>query len=183
MNMIGWFLTATALLIAILLVWAQLWANTYTMYVTRAREFKYTLEETKGVDFLANLGLAWIYLAILFALIAFAFAAWNGFIKGSIKIPSGAVAFLGASLSMTAVQLLQSFSSAFFKFWKDKTYGKPFFIPNKCLTKGVIVGLPVVFLAFSIGATLSDNRCWWIGNLVFIGAVALAFVYRGVKWK
>jgi hypothetical protein len=123
---VGAFLTATALLVAILLVWAPLWVNTYKIYKDRIREYSYyTAKERKNIETGVSLGIAWIYLAILFALVAFSLTTWQVFSSGSKEIPLAAVGFLVASLSMAIVQILQSFLSAACKFWKGKVFDEP----------------------------------------------------------
>ena len=167
----GGFLTATALLAAILLVWAQLWINTYRIYKDRIKSGEkesYKSEKSrKGIELITSLWLAWVYLAILFAILAFTTTFIACFINDSSSIPRWALIFLATALSMTVLQIIQSVLSVCFKFWKEKDFDQPSRLPNKRLAKGITI-LPVLFLSFSIAAILSTNYYLLIGNLVFI---------------
>jgi len=168
------FLPATALLVAILLVWAQLWVNTYRIYKD---------SERKDADFIIALALSWTYLAIFFAVAAFACFALGFLPAQSFEcLEQAGIGLLGASFSMVVVEVVQSLWSAFRKFWKGKTFDEPAERPlGQCLAKWLLVGLPVCFLGFSMVASFI-NVWWWIGNpaVIFVTGIVILILRKVV---
>lgn len=63
---LGTFLTTNGLILAVLLVWTQLWLNTYQIY-----------ESKKAPIWTVRLGLMGLYFAIMSALVALSIAAFG----------------------------------------------------------------------------------------------------------
>ena len=130
---IGSFLTSTALLVAILLVWAQLWHNTWKIYKDRLDKDKASDGERRKIDKNVSLSLGLNYFAILLAVVAFAVTAWSGFVDGSKDIPTCAKWFLVISVVITGIQVIFSCASAFYKSFKPKPFDKPAFTIDQCI--------------------------------------------------
>jgi len=89
------FLTASGILVAILLVWAQLWFTTAQQY-----------GEPNTIT--AKYGLSYVYIAVLFSLIAFTLTVYNAVNRWSII-------FFGYSLILTAILVFGSLFSIVYK--------------------------------------------------------------------
>ena len=138
------FLTSVALLTAILVVWAQQWLNTYKIYKDRILRTNCTIEYYKRVESFSNFWLGWVYLAILIALTAFAWAARDYFIIGNTTYgPEVAIGLLGVSLYMTGVQVFQSWVSALSKFCSGEDFDKSVCLLSPCHLK-IIMSVLIV---------------------------------------
>ncbi len=130
------FITADALLAAILLVWAQLW-------VAPKMELSYLS---------AGLGLAWTYSAVLLALVALAWAGWRSLEKPSDKTPALSIGFFSTSIVMAIVDVFQSVASILRKLWGNVSIYKSLqFTP--CV-ESLIQKYSVVFLVTGIAIIL-----------------------------
>ncbi len=97
------FLTATAVLVAILLVWAQLWVHARTLY-TKGNDGHGSESSNGSSDsgqFSMRVGLTWTYSAILLALVAFAWVA-------SSEVDEVAKSLFVAAFLMAVVNIAQS---------------------------------------------------------------------------
>ena len=173
----GILLTVTALLAVILLVWAQLWLNTFRTYQEKQKKVDATV--TENIDSSTNLILAWTYGAVFFVLIAFAFIALS--VWGGDTLKKLGIASFGVSFSMLITEVLMSLLCAGFRFWNNKKLDEPCYLSlDKRLSRYMLVGLPVCFLIFSLWAAFS--RIYWLmfGNLAItiLAGIIIAEVFH-----
>jgi len=111
---ISTFLTADALLAAVLIVWAQIWIQPSVQLWTGWYGKKQP-EEVSNIlhafDFNVGLGLLWTYSAVFFALLALAWASWRTLKNPSDRVPTPAVALFMTSVTMAIVNVLGSIYS------------------------------------------------------------------------
>lgn len=79
------FLTASALLVAVLLVWAQLWERS----------------PAEGREYVVGLGLSWTFASVLLTLFAMAWAGFASVRDQKDAVPPLSVGLFGASIIMT----------------------------------------------------------------------------------
>jgi len=187
---VGAFLTAAALLAAILLLWLQLWERAVDRYkpkVTGCEEADKNKEEVKR-EFIPGLGIVWTYLAISCALAAFACAACACWIHNSPNtIPKVAVGFLSTAFLMTVVNVLTSLFSTLLKLKCTLPLSKPPFKIEeherccwfKCLLLG-FVGLGLI--GFSLQYECVGSLCGLISGGV-LTLITIIFVLCKVRRK
>jgi len=163
------FLTATGFLTAILLVWGQLWLNSYP-----AEERPTTVHS----------GLLWTYLSVLVALIAFCWAGYLGFLQGDeeLEIRGVPIALFVTALFMTFLNVGQSIMSVIVKIMK----GIP---PDKPLLKAqgdvqnhpvmVILGIIIFFVVFLVLSLVGTSHTLaWLLEGVIVIIVLLGLLIR-----
>ncbi|MFC1904288.1 hypothetical protein ACFLXT_00770 [Chloroflexota bacterium] len=123
----GSFITATAILMAILFLRAQLWHTTWKIYNDKLNQCKSDDAERRKIDSHLSRSLGWVYFALLLAVVAFCLTAWRGFVSGSTDIPTCAKWLLGFSVGMTLIEVIFSCVSACLKFWENKPFDEPGF--------------------------------------------------------
>lgn len=96
------FITASGFVVAILLVWANLWTTTAQVY-----------EDKRTSMFLVKYSLAYLYWAVLASLIAFVIAIFRE------PVPSPALGFLGFSLMITIFMVGSSLTGVILKVLHD----------------------------------------------------------------
>ncbi len=190
---LGSFLTATALLIAILTFWIQLWESTRKMYKLKTNSWRRDdKEEEVNREFIPGLGVVWTYIAILFALAAFAIAGWVCFIqKNSNNIPPQAIACLATAFFMTVLNVLGSLGSTFFlKLLPGKSLSEPPFEISegwqKCLywVAWVLALCGLGFVSFWVAGILPCSYLW-IG-IGLLGAALICVLIQmdiSIEWK
>jgi hypothetical protein len=119
-------ITAEALLATVLLVWAQLWAQSYV-----STGLLPTLRPTVTWNVLlptAEFGLVWTYAAVLSALTALGTTALCLALpnrataeEGNVRLPDVAVGLFAAGLQMSVLNVGQSAVSAFVRSWHYST--------------------------------------------------------------
>ena len=174
---VGILMTASALLGVVLLVWAQLWINTNKIDKDKQENGNTTANESINAS--TNLVLTWTYLALLFALIAFAcitLSVWGGETWKKLGIGS-----LGISFSMLMIEVLISLLCTGFKYWNNKKFDQPCRLSlDKRLSRYLLIGLPVCFAVFSLCAAFSRNYWFMFGNLLMtiIAAIIILEVFH-----
>ncbi len=134
---ISTFVTADALLAAVLLVWAQLWiqpsVRLWAAWYGREK-LTYNSENVSEIlqtfDFNTGVGLIWTYSAVFLALLALAWVGWCTLKTSSDKIPATAsgktpalaVALFTASLIMAIINVFQSICSVAIKIFLLPNY-------------------------------------------------------------
>lgn len=116
------FVTADALLAAILLVWAQLWIQPslqlwgqhYNPACGNIGPWFDSFNNSIGF------GLAWTYFAVLLALSALAWAGWKTLATSESKTADTAIGLFLASLVMGLANVVQSFFMATFKLFTGR---------------------------------------------------------------
>jgi hypothetical protein len=112
---ISTFVTADALLAAILMVWAQLWIQPSVRLwaawygVEKPEEVSKTLQ-TFNLN-VGALGLLWTYFAVLLALLALVWVGFSILRPPSDKVPAPAIGLFSASVLMALVDVFQSICS------------------------------------------------------------------------
>ena len=161
------FLTATALLAAVLLVWAQLWPN-----MLDPRPYPAESEYPLGVA----LGLFWIYYALALALGALLWALLRSVVSRWESTPKTAIGLFFAALIIAGLNVLQSVVSILYKAFNEMRLLEPMDVPRAMLW---------VTIAFAIIVTSTSIACayWrrmWIVEFVIIlafGIAGLVLVY------
>ena len=142
------FITANALLIVVLLVWAQLWIQPSVQLWVR----EYGKGNPAGILNVFNLnvgiGLAWTYLAVLLALIALAWVGWRSLTAQICETPSPAIGLFAASLVMAILDVGQSFISVSIKAWRNLQIYEPIELPAFFIW--LFVGLAIAIIGFSL---------------------------------
>ncbi len=123
MRKLSVFITADALLAAVLLVWAQLWIQPYAQIwgdwyaawqsdPTKSEQIM-TLFDRLGPNI--NIGLAWTYLAVLCALMALVWIGCKSFKYGIEFTPNFSLGLFFASITLAILEVGQSFVSIVIK--------------------------------------------------------------------
>jgi len=103
---VGGFLTASALLAAILLVWAQQW-----VYVPSSKDEKKERkdeEEKRQEQFRVSLGKGWVLFAIVLVFVGCAWAFWNCALQDQSSIGPCAIGCCMAGFFMTGLAIVHS---------------------------------------------------------------------------
>ena len=177
---VGGFLTASALLAAILLVWLGFWVHARPTSSGKAA----TQDTKREEQFRACLGIAWVCLAIVFVFIACAWAFWDCSTGGEGKcISRWAVSFGMTAFFMAGYAILESLSTAALVLLGKAELDKPT-APAK--TEGqkchwIIAMLTVVAGLFlvSLGLTHPVSIPWCVVGAA-TAVIGTAFC---VKWK
>jgi hypothetical protein len=112
------FITADALLAAVLLVWAQLWIQPFAqLWADQYVSYRdpTATELLEGFNFNVGIGLGWTYLAVLLTLMALAWVGWCSIKKGILVTPNLAIGLFLSSLTMAVLEVGQSLMSIFIK--------------------------------------------------------------------
>ena len=120
------FITADALLTAILLVWAQLWIQPSLQLWSK--NYEPGVEIGRWFDSFnssAGFGLMWTYSAVFLALLAIVWAGWKTLAICESKTPDTAIGLFSASLIMGLANVAQSISSLAIKIFKHWYVFKP----------------------------------------------------------
>ena len=160
------FLTASGVLIGVLLVWAQLWASSYPKRDDNHRPW--TVE----------LGLVWTYVSVLLAMLSF---GWSGYYYFTQRydVPPVAMGLFIAAFLMTVLNVAQSLVSNLYKLIKgeplaDKLEGK-----RRCIYVYVIKSGAVI-LGFSIWLGMENLKAtcpWELTTGIVGGLLALYGIY------
>ncbi|MGA3094078.1 MAG: hypothetical protein ABSD79_01665 [Dehalococcoidales bacterium] len=152
---IGIFLTADSLLAAVLLVWAQLWISPSIQLW--ARDFPRHLPN--AINLSAGFGLAWTYFAVLLALIALAWAGWDSLTNHVEVTPIAALVGFTGALSMTIINVMQSFAMAFFKTMSFSQIYEPFGYSSR---GGILFPIYFTFWGFCFLVIVAVMICTYV---------------------
>lgn len=162
------FMTADALLAAVLLVWSQLWLG----------------PEIPTVKY----GLTWIYWAVFLALAALAVVGWETLRAGSKSTPYVAVGLFAAALEMGALNVFQSIFKVSLKLWTET--GMPANQPTHWFLVGTLCFVVAMVVLCILGTrdfynhtdseSIRKYRHWLIneGSAIAFGECVL-FQYKG----
>ena len=163
---------ASGILIAVLSLWAQLWYR----YADHGRDGR-----DEAILRSASLGLFWIYMAILIALLAFGLTAlkvlfgWH-----SLEIAAG---FGIASFLMGLLNIGESTISLFIKVGRGKTaFGAMFEATKETVIRWR--SLMAVFAAFLCAFSMLGmvyHHAWFFGDLALIVVVIAGYFLRGIS--
>ena len=168
------FFTATGFLAAILLVWGQLWANSY---------------KTNTIPDTVCLGLIWTFLGVTVALVAFALAGWSWNTKrrpADFRVEGLPLGLLIAVLIMTAANVFQSLVSLVIKLVREEFSSEQPIMGLE--TPTAYVGA-IVFLFLIAGFIIvmswlgTRNRWLWIAEvavLVLVMIVVYVLLFNNV---
>jgi len=163
--------TITAVLIAVLSLWAQLWY--------RYADHSKTSDKPKAILVSATFGLFWIYIAILLALIALAMLISQALFDWDIV--SCAQGFIITSFLMGFLNIADSTYSILIKVHKDMTAFQPLLHVESIASLKcwfcVTILFALLLLLFSVLATML-SRWWFVGDLVII---LIGFLLYNVK--
>ncbi len=168
------FITADALLAAILLVWAQFWIQPSIQLWVRdygKGEFREILDT---FNFNVGLGLGWTYFAVVLALFALIWAGWHSLAKPSDRAHDIAIGLFAASAVMGVLDVLQSFASIIKKLTiSGMSIYKPIplsdVLPRPWGAPCFIIVLGLLILGLSLwGACKHKYKCWMITEGVVI---------------
>ena len=144
------FITATSLLVVVLLVWAQLWIQPSIQLWSKWYEpelgITRYLSDFSPFNYSVGFGLSWIYFAVFLALFALAWAGWKTLATHENKTPDTAIGLFAASLVMGVMGVSQSVFTATLKFCKGKPIYESFkfeWLELFLLVAIVIVGLSI----------------------------------------
>lgn len=140
------FITADALLVVVLLVWAQLWIQPSIglWYKWYSPDQATKMPPWFDVfNFNVGIGLAWTYFAVFLALLGLAWAGWRSLEKASDKAPALSIGLFAASVAMSIINVSQSVFSVTIKLFKRSTMA--IYQPLE------LSWLPHWFLYFAIG--------------------------------
>jgi hypothetical protein len=187
---IGTFITADALLAAILLVWSQLWIHPSVELFSRFYQpgcgnvgtWFDTFNTSVGV------GLAWSYLAVFIALVALASAGWRSLVGSGGETPDFAIGLFAASITMGAIEVFSSFVIVSLKAIQGAWIYKALLESPPPLQRVYVISmvLAAFIIALSIwGAYVLNKKGWckylpWLIEGVVILGVA-AFIL-GCVW-
>jgi len=179
------FLTATAVLVAILLVWAQLWVHARTLY-TKGNDGHGSESSNGSSDsgqFSMRVGLTWTYSAILLALVAFARVA-------SSEVDKAAMSLFVAAFLMAVVNIAQSwFLGNVLRLLTGNYWGSALEPPNNACLR---VSWALLLLVGSGGGLVVTAFGWiyewvviipvyWIGIAIFAASVVSVFIWSRVR--
>jgi len=195
MRKLSIFITADALLAAVLLMWAQLWTTSsaqfwvqwYFLNDTAQQEYRKLLER---FDFNTGIGLAWTYIAVLFALLALVWVAYRSITQARLEeTPKLSIVLFINSLAMTILNVGQSIISIIWKLfdpnfniWETTTKAScwmPYFLG------GVIIAIFVVSICAVYSADKhiryetgwsKKNKIWIIYLAIILVAIAVVVV-------
>jgi hypothetical protein len=188
------FITADALLAAILLVWAQLWIQPslqlwgrfYNPACGNIGDWFDRFNSSVGF------GIAWTYFAVLLALSALAWAGWKTLATPERKTSDTAIGLFAASLVMGLINVIQSFFMATFKLFTDRLIFESL-VPDG-LKWFLLMIIPIVWLSIWGVCWLNDRklprwvfRCrlwrylpWYIESVILlIAAVFASLLFLG----
>ncbi|MBE9513161.1 MAG: hypothetical protein IMY77_03805 [Chloroflexi bacterium] len=182
------FVTADALLAAILLVWAQLWIQPSLQLWVREYGKGEPAEILDTFSMNVGIGLVWTYFAVFLALVALAWAGWRSFTTEEKsernKTPDFSIGLFSASLVMAVLDVLQSFATNIKKLMMSgMPIYKPLELPENLLHLkpwciGVVIALGVLIIIFSIlGAKSHKYKLWLKAEAVAILIVGVFFLY------
>ena len=130
---ISTFVTADALLAAVLMVWAQLWIQP-SVRLWAAWYGKEQPEEVSKVlqtfDWNVGVGLIWTYTAVFLALLALVWVGYSTLRTLSDKVPATAVGFFMASVIMALINVSQSIYSVAKKLLSGSSIWEPLSLPS-----------------------------------------------------
>ncbi len=117
---ISTFVTADALLAAVLMVWAQLWiqpsVRLWAAWYGSANQTEEVSKVLQTFDLNVGVGLIWTYLAVFLALLALVWVSWSSLNnRHNDKVPNSAVNLFLFSVSMALGDILQSVISVSIK--------------------------------------------------------------------
>jgi len=113
------FLTASGVLIGVLLVWAQLWASSYAERDDQSWMVRLAHAQKKERPWTVELGLVWTYVSVLLAMLSFAGGGYSYFTQGH-NVPPAAMGLFIAAFLMTILNVAQSLISNLYKLVKKK---------------------------------------------------------------
>ena len=171
------FLVACGVLIALLSLWAQLWAN-------------YGKNQGNGRKIAASYGLFWIYTAILFAMVAVSLVLvkqyWEGlpqqtFVLGRPLpqfIEELGFSFLVSSFIMGFANITESAVSIFIKAFKRKTAFESL-VEEDSISKAWLLTLAIMALATLIFTWLGITFCkfYWLGYILVVASGVIVFFW------
>ncbi len=176
------FFTATGFLAAFLLVWGQLWLNSY---------------KTDTIPDTVYLGLIWTFLGVTVALVAFALAGWSYFTscrKQIFQVRGLPIGLLAATLIITGANVFQSLVSLAIKLVREsisptqpliefpisiQVWNMAFTVTIE-LTTGFMLFIALVIVLLSWLGT--RNRIFWAIEAIAVPIVILSvLLYFGVK--
>jgi len=173
------FLPSAALIVAILVMWAQ-----WSARIKPVKDSEYLCGKQKArKEATQVLGLMWILVAILFALAAFALHV--------LGYKEFANAFLSWSVLMTFVSVLLSLVIKLWQYIKEKAEGESLIGElkghRKCLvsfaTILAIVGLGLLSFSAALMFGSPLNPWFWVGvGLVVIAAIFVIVLIRERLW-
>ena len=168
------FLPSTALIVVILLVWAQLQASGARVGSNKADEDKFTL----------HLGSAWIYLAILFALVAFALVAVQELYKCAIGFLGLSFLMMAASVGLAFVRTLLKLifnlpgDESLYNLLFNEGKGRGKWLQISAMLIAVLGALGLSFVSFSVAGVLGSPCSW---SNIFLRAGVVLFLVAGVS--
>lgn len=171
MNRLGVTADATSIgiLIAALALWAQLWVN-YSKKIEYSPSIKDTPQEAnRGRT--VSIGLLWIYMAIFFGIVAFAFMTVN---FGGITATKLGQVFFVASLIMAITNIAESGFTLMYKVMIGEPHNKlrEASFENYFYMAPFIIALIALVL---LGSFLAVLLSIWLGLLIWLIALTLGF--------
>ena len=178
------FITATSLLVVVLLVWAQLWMQPsiqlwgrfYEPVSGSIGEWFRPFNESIGF------GLSWIYFAVFLALFALAWAIWKTLATTESKTPDTAIGLFAASIIMGLLSVSQSFFMATMKFIQGGLIYESFY--SQWLRWFLLLAVFIVGLSIWGGSKFKEDGKYkylpWLLEIIII-AIA-AGVALGLNW-
>ncbi len=173
------FITADALLAAILLVWAQLWIHPSIDLFSQEYPKQAALPYWSSVNLSAGFGLVWTHAAVFLALLALAYAGWSSLVRHleaeADNVPDLAIGLFGASLVMAIFNVGQSIISVGIKFVAGKevweSMVREFFGSDRWFLIGIAAFAFASILGLSICCARRKKYIRWV-----VGLIALCLV-------
>jgi hypothetical protein len=174
------FVTADALLAAVLLFWAQqrtapslqLWVKYYQPEFGNIGKWFDPFNETVGF------GLLWAYFAVLLALLALAWVGWKTLATSQSKTPDFAVGLFAASLAMGIINVSASVFSVIVKYLQGGQIYSPLHFEHSPWLLLFVLILALFIVGLSIwGARTLEKKGWckylpWQIEAIFIAIAA-----------
>lgn len=161
-EMIDWnyLLVGAAILIALLSLWAQLWVS-------------FGGSGGRGKQVSATLGLFWIYMAMVIAMLGLGLLLVGKYWEGSLCFDTSELCFgfLMTSFIMGLANIFESTVSVFLKGKRNKTAFDPLFEQPPELNRRRLLKLAGLALSLLIVSCLgvSCNHWFWLGYVLILG--------------
>jgi hypothetical protein len=169
------FLTASSLLAAVVLVWAQLWERS---------------SQEESLKYAVGLGLSWTIMSVLLSLFAM---AWAGFTSvrnqgkdGSNATPDLSIGLFGASIIMTIYNVGLSCLSIIAKTASGMDISKSMVVPAVGSDTFLLwygLGLLIIFFmifGFSIGFSRGNMRGWLLSIISLTLLILIVAIVRSI---
>jgi hypothetical protein len=159
---ISTFVTADALLAAILLVWAQMWAQPSLQFWLREYGKCNPDSMLSWFNFNAGLGLCWTYLAVFLALLALIWAGWKTLVTHDGDTPNFAIGLFAASIVMAALDVGQSFVIVGVKLIQGLPIYEPFELSSCLLWISPLLAALIILLSLLGACALNKKKCRYL---------------------